>query len=616
MSEHIIYDCEVFRKDWIVDFRAVGGDRHVTFHNNPEGLMEYFAQHGAAIFFGCNVKNYDNHIIRAIAAGFTPGMLKDLSDYIVNGGQAWDYRLLRDAHFYFNTSDLFDDMTVGTSLKSIEAHRGLDIHETEVDFEIDRALTSDELLKEIAYCRADVDATLKYYELRSDYLNTKRELGRRAGLSEAKSLYMTNAKLTAAFLGAKRKEHDDERAYTFPKNILYDYIPKKVIDFFDKIHDFSIPDKELFESKLNFEIGPCLVTLGYGGIHGAIPTYREKAVKGRTIRNRDVQSYYPNLVVVEGYCSRNIPDPDAYRLVLEERLIAKRKKDKKTANALKLVVNTFFGAMLSKYNDLYDPLMGRSVCITGQLRLLELALHLVAECPSLTIIQLNTDGIMVSLDDKDVDTYNAICDEWQSRTKFVLEEDVINEIIQKDVNNYIEVAVNGEYKLKGGMLVRGIGTAGAFKINNNATIIPEAVVNYLVKGTPIFSTVYGCKDPAQFQLIAKASGKYSDVYQKVGRGYETVQRCNRVFAGKDWMHGGLVKVSKKTGEPCKIPNLPARCFVDNGSVHNVDLKLVDKDWYVREANSVVEAFLGTSKPTPDNRKINRLTRDCEKLLAS
>lgn len=76
---------------------------------------------------------------------------------------------------------------------------------------------------------------------------------------------------------------------------------------------------------------------------------------------------------------------------------AKKAGDKKTANALKLVANTSYGAMLNgkngiSYNDLYDPLMGRSVCITGQLLLLELSMHLVVECPTLKIIQLNTDG--------------------------------------------------------------------------------------------------------------------------------------------------------------------------------------------------------------------------------
>ena len=70
--------------------------------------------------------------------------------------------------------------------------------------------------------------------------------------------------------------------------------------------------------------------------------------------------------------------------------------------ALKLVVNTTYGALLNKYNDLFDPLMGRSVCITGQLFLMELAQHLYKDIPGLKIVQLNTDGIMVEYDRKDL----------------------------------------------------------------------------------------------------------------------------------------------------------------------------------------------------------------------
>ena len=76
-----------------------------------------------------------------------------------------------------------------------------------------------------------------------------------------------------------------------------------------------------------------------------------------------------------GYTSRNIPSPDVYAATIERRVKAKRAGDKATANALKLVLNTTYGAMLNKYNALYDPLMGRSVCISGQLFLLELANH-------------------------------------------------------------------------------------------------------------------------------------------------------------------------------------------------------------------------------------------------
>ena len=100
---------------------------------------------------------------------------------------------------------------------------------------------------------------------------------------------------------------------------------------------------------------------------------------------------------------------------------AKAAGDKATANALKLVVNTTYGASLNKYNDLFDPLMGRSVCVSGQLFLLELAQHLYKEVLDLRVVQLNTDGIMIEFDDSQYGQVKEIVDEWQERTKFELE---------------------------------------------------------------------------------------------------------------------------------------------------------------------------------------------------
>lgn len=207
-----------------------------------------------------------------------------------------------------------------------------------------------------------------------------------------------------------------------------------------------------------------------------------------------------------GFCSRNIPSPQVFVNTLEERVQAKKAGDKTTANALKLVLNTTYGTMLNgkdgvAFNDLYDPLMGRSVCITGQLLLLELSMHLVSECPTLKIIQLNTDGIMVSFDNSDEEKWQEITQEWQDRTGFELEEDFIQKIVQRDVNNYVEVPVgDGKPKVKGGALVRGILTnanvdftkmglpawdnmsGGAWNINNNAVIVAKAIRDYFVKG--------------------------------------------------------------------------------------------------------------------------------------
>ena len=258
-----------------------------------------------------------------------------------------------------------------------------------------------------------------------------------------------------------------------------------------------------------------------------------------------------------------------------------------------------YGAMLNKYNDLYDPLMGRSVCITGQLFLLELSLHLIAECSTLRIVQLNTDGIMVSFDESEYDNVLTITKEWETRTKFELEEDRIKRIVQKDVNNYVEIPYEGDQKIKGGYLVRGIAPAGAFNINNNATIVAKAIVDYFTKGTEVETTIGECTDIFQFQLIAKAGSKYKEAYHLVDGKQEPVQKVNRVYATTDERYGKLFKVKAENDSTAKIESLPEHCFIDNDN--KLTIESVDKSWYIELAKKRINDFLGI-KPTKNNNK--------------
>lgn len=320
----------------------------------------------------------------------------------------------------------------------------------------------------------------------------------------------------------------------------------------------------------------------------------------RVVRNYDVASYYPNLMIKCGYTSRNIPSPQIFEDVVAKRLEAKKSGDKTTANALKLVVNTTYGACLNQYNDLYDPLMGRSVCVTGQLFLLELAQRLYREVQGLRIFQLNTDGIMVECDDSQLDQVKEICDEWQSRTGFELEEDSVSMIAQKDVNNYVEVQPNGSVKTKGGYLVRGIAPAGAFNINNNACIVATALKEYFVNGTPVEDTINGCNDILQFQLIAKAGVKYREAYHLVDGEKVPVQKVNRVYATKDERYGKLFKVKAENDSTAKIEMLPEHCIIDNDNHLTIDD--VDKTFYIEMAKKRINDFLGIK---PEKKKGGR-----------
>lgn len=605
------YDAEVFAHDFIVVFKDRETGEHFVFHNDNLGVRAFISDD--AIDCGFNTKGYDQYVIKAICAGFSPEEVKQVNDWIIAGGQGWQCPHLNGVFFRFSNVDIMDDMQMGLSLKAIEGHLGMSIEETEVDFNLDRPLTQAEVASTIKYCVHDVDATEKVTEIRKNYLSNKVYLGGLKNIEPTQALAMTNAKLTAAYLDARREiEFNDEREYKYPENLRREYIPQEVFDFFDRLYDKSIPDEELFKSKLNIFVGECPVTLGFGGIHGAIPFHQEEEVNGRLIRNYDVASYYPHLMVYYGYTSRNIPNPQIYADMLETRMRAKKSGDKATANALKLVANTTYGAMLNKYNDLYDPLMGRSVCITGQLFLLELSQHLIAECSTLRIVQLNTDGIMVSFDESEYDKVLAITKEWEQRTRFELEEDRIKRIVQKDVNNYVEIPYEGDPKIKGGYLVRGIAPAGAFNINNNATIVAKAIVEYFTKGTEVEITIGECNDIFQFQLIAKAGSKYKEAYHLVDGKQEPVQKVNRVYATTDMRYGKLFKVKAENDSTAKIESLPEHCIIDNDN--KLTIESVDKSWYIELAKKRINDFLGIKENKNKKEKKKMATSNTPKTM--
>lgn len=598
----ITYDFEVYAYDWLVVFKDKETGQYTVIHNDSEAIKMVLDDD--CIYVGFNSKHYDQYIMKAVAYGYSPEEVKQVNDFIIGGGQGWQCPLLDGVYLPFNNVDIKDDMQMGLSLKAIEGHLGVSVKESTVPFDLDRPLTQEELEETIFYCKHDVDTTEQLIDIRKNYLKNKVHIGRLAGVSDAKAMGMTNAKLTAAMLNASKKPHDDERRYTYPEKLKREYIPQEVFDFFDLMYDESLTDKEVFSGKMEFKIGECPGVVGYGGIHAAIPNYFFEEHDHRVIKNKDVASYYPHLMTLCGYTSRNIPSAETFENVLDTRMKAKASGDKATANALKLVVNTTYGALLNQYNDLYDPLMGRSVCITGQLFLMELAQHLYMDIPGLKIVQLNTDGIMVECDTSDLKLLDEICDEWQARTGFELEEDSVVRIAQKDVNNYVEVQPDGSVKEKGGYLVKGISDVGAWKINNSCCIVATALKEFLVNGTPVEDTVNACDDIFQFQIVAKAGAKYREAYHVVGDTKEPVQKVNRVYATADERYGKLFKVKAEDDSEAKIESLPEHCIIDNDN--QLSISDVDRTFYIEMAKKRINDFKGIK---PERKKSTRRKKE-------
>ena len=590
------YDTEVFSHDFIVVFKDKETGEYTVFHNDNLGVRHFINDN--SIYCGFNSKGYDQYIIKAIASGFFPEEVKQVNDWIIAGNQGWECPLLNGVYYKFNNVDIMDDMQVGLSLKAIEGHLGMSIVESEVDFLLDRQLTPEEIEQTIYYCKKDVDATEKLTDIRKDYLRTKVNLGKRAGIDEVKALSSTNAKLTALMLGAVKQEWNDGRDYVYPPNLDVSIIPQEILDFFNTIHDMSIPDDELFKTYLNIDIGGMPCKYAWGGVHGSLTCHYGESTENRITQNRDVSSLYPSLIELYNYLSRNVPDPQIFYDMRKDRLTAKNTGDKQTATDLKLPLNTVSGAQENQYNDLYDPLPTRSMRISGQLFLTVLAMKLLKSCKTIRLSNLNTDGLSYSVDKSELPIVDKICAEWEEQTKFELETDNISKIWIKDVNNLLFIDNKGKVKTVGGYLNYGISVKGAWSINNNAIIVKKALVEYFVNGTPVEETINNSTDIFEFQLIAKAGSKYKEAYHLVDGEKVSVQKVNRVYATADERYGKIYKIKAENDQNAKIEMLPEHCIIDNDNKLTIDK--VDRTFYIELATKRINDFLGI-KPEKKGR---------------
>lgn len=670
MNTHI-YDIEVYAYDWIVVFRDPNFENnHIVIHNDNFRLRE-FIDNSVDVLGGFNNKHYDDWIVLTMLLGGSNIEVKRHNDFIINKeGDPWAFPFIQFKKKPFKSFDLKDDIAdQQLSLKAIEGNLQFPIVECPIPFDLDRPLTPKELKIVIGYCKTDVDRTCNLYRARADYLTSKRVVGAMYGVPEAEALGLTNAKLSARVLNAKRVDRDDERDYRLPDCLDPTLIPEKILSFFMQIRDLNIPSTKLFGTgkqgskgetlKLWIETsaGRCPVTYAWGGVHGAKPAFIAEATGDRLIVNYDVASLYPNSMINFGYCSRSMADPDAYKKLVDLRLdykktagiYAKKLKNKlgdgwfkkydsellswkdnleairkdvgeetfkevetyieadSRQSALKLVINTTYGAMLNLYNDLADRRAGRSVCITNQLAMTQLIVMLSRKCSSIDFININTDGIMFYINKSEDELAAEIVAEWSKITGFDMERDDFAKVIQKDVNNYIGIMPDGKFKTKGGFV--SLYKGGNFK-TNSLQIIHKAVVDYLVKGVSPEDTISNETDIFKFQQIVKTGGTFEGSYHYVNGVREEIQKVNRIYAVKDPKYGQVVKgkwitekrrkdktSGKMISEPVDppvwsestVPECPEHTFIDNENKLTVDK--LDKAYYIEMAKNRIDKYI-------------------------
>lgn len=597
-TQIIFFDFEVFKHDWLMVAMIPSAEEEFVFINDPTALDKFYQEHSKDIWVGYNVRGYDQYILKAIISGINPKLVNDY--IIVENKQGWAYsETFRHIELY-----IYDIMLFGKSLKKLEGFMGEMIKESSISFNLDRKLTTAELTETLEYCRHDVINTMKVFQL------TKKDFDAQLLILKTFKLPIKNVSKTKAQLSAMLLEAT-KTTYHDGNDVLFNF-PYKISKYKEVIDWYKDPKNRFNENsekanKLNISISDVPHVFAWGGCHGAIPKYHSEGI----IINMDVASLYPALMINFDLLSRSVPDRNKYRQMRDQRIELKKQKNP-MQEALKLILNSTYGASLDKYNALYDPRNGRNTCLTGQILLLDLIEKLVGHWK---LIQTNTDGLIGRVNrPSEVEKIKQICSEWESRTGLVLEFDIYNRIWQKDVNNYLIVNDAGKYKAKGAYV------KDASDIDNDMPIVNRAIREYFLKGISPETTISQCNDLIDFQIISKIGSSYNHgTMAKVvdnpkfieERSRKTTlkrlkelgvpptiltdaivieERCLRCFASKDPNARGIFK-QKDGGNPEKVASTPVRAFIDNDNVKGKKVPAhLDRQWYIDMALKRIKEF--------------------------
>ena len=628
----IFYDFEIFKYDWLAVFVDVDKEEEHVIINDPDKLQELYEANVKNIWVGFNNKHYDQYVFKGILLGMNP---KEISDRIIVGHEeGWAIskafrKLPMNNYDVMPSNDQTEQNSHGVGLKTLEAFMGANIKETDVDFNIDRKLTPEEIGMTVNYCRTDVEQTINVFLHKVNDFNAIKDIVEAFDLP-INHIGDTEARITSKVLGCTRKTWADEFEYYFlPCIQLKKY--KKVQDWFEakrkEAIELGIDKADDYERRawckkqsLTIDVAGIPHTFGFGGLHGAPEEPIHLSEKDGAGYHVDVNNYYPSLLLAWQLVTRAASN-DNYNNVYQTRKHMKymqthaetreeAKEWKKAQLPYKKMLNALSGAMKDKSNAAYDPRNNNIMCINGQLMLLDLIEHL-EDIPGFRLVQSNTDGLIVWLPSTDeaFDQMDDICYDWESRCStercdIKLELDCIKEIYQKDVNNYLWVDVDG-----------GVERIGAYlkelsPIDFDLPILNKALVDYMVDKTPVEKTINDCNDLIMFQKVVKLSGNYKWVehehctpqsYQtgvRVVKTFYTYPRTKRytyksyrVFASNDIKDGRLLKCGGKRGKPEKFGNTPDHCFIFNDSVNSVGVpEKLDKRWYIEKAKKRLADF--------------------------
>lgn len=589
----VTYDIEVYPNYFLAMFTMIKTGQTLYFEKfndseiNLKSIHHILKKYTVITFNGLD---YDLPITEAALKGCSNQQLFSINEFIISGrSKAWQTRKqfglpeLKIDHI-----DIMELLPLKAGLKMYAARRHVK-HLEDLPIEPGSIITPEQLPPMREYCGKD--------NYNTGYIGTdiKEAIELRENLAK---LYKTpdirsksDAQLSEQIIKTelKNKFNVTLKKTKIPTGKQYFYQPPVNLKFRtpflrDLLRQYCEnpltigKDNKLFmyfdneERSYKFKFGTSTYKLGVGGIHSCEKKTYHIADENTVIKDFDVASFYPNIILNNKLYPAHIGEPflKIYKSIVERRLKAKAAGDKVINESLKITINGLFGKFGSKYSPVYAPDLLAQVTITGQLSSLMLIeeLHL----NGIDTISANTDGFVVKYSkDKEADV-ERITKAWQAITGYDLEGTEYAALYSRDVNNYIAVKPNGEAKAKGTYLGNNTHFNPYMK-NPENDICRAAIMEWILNKTPLEDTIKACRDLTQFLTVRTVQGgatQNGNLLGKVVRWYYGAYELDNIRYKKN-----NNKVPKSDGA-VPVMDLPESLPDD-----------IDYQWYIDEAKSMI-----------------------------
>uniref|UniRef100_A0AAU7YTW9 DNA polymerase n=1 Tax=Stenotrophomonas phage vB_SmaS_QH3 TaxID=3229738 RepID=A0AAU7YTW9_9CAUD len=622
-----VFDVETYRNFWYVAFKSLDTGKFVAFERSPDfdfNPTKLLWMLWRFCIVGFNSASYDLPMIELAARGASCEKLKEASDYIIKSGPAYGTKKVTPYDFEkkygvqigrYNHIDLFNVCPVNGGVTarpaSLKLYAGR-LHcerMQDLPFPPDHILTQEDAAIVRPYCCNDLANTELLFNELAPELKLRAEMSEEYGVelrskSDAQVAEAVINKELEKVLGYYPKKPtltDDGPLYYNVPDFVFFKTPqlkamletiRKAAFYLDGLGSPIMP-AEL--EKLKVKLGKSTYKLGMGGLHSNEKKIAHVATDEIILADNDVESFYPRTILNQRLFPPHLGEAflAVYNKIVETRIHAKAmaakckkegdragaKKWKVIADSLKITINGSFGKLGNKYSTLYAPQLMLQVTITGQLVLLMLIEAL--EEIGIEVISGNTDGFISKYHKSRHDEVRAMIAAWEAHTGYKTEETRYKAVYSRDVNSYVAIKEDGGdsearflderlgAKTKGAYCERGSALNSILSKNPEALVCSDAVIRFLVEGTPVEKTIRECKDFRRFVCVKNVHGggeKNGKFLGKVVRWY---------YPKNEGGHIAYVASGNKVGKTDgarPVMDLPPELPDD-----------INYDWYINEA---------------------------------